>query len=114
MDVYRLGWIYDFPDAINGLELWTCDSGNNNTNYCDQAFDDTVAEAKATQDTSARTELYGQLEDMLFGEDGAMPILPIYWYTYPNLEKESIKETFFISPLDQIDFTKVEVQGVST
>jgi oligopeptide transport system substrate-binding protein len=111
VDVYRLGWIYDFPDAINGLELWTCDSGNNNTNYCDQAFDDTVAEAKATEDTAAREELYGQLEDMLFGEDGAMPILPIYWYTYPNLEKESIKETFFISPLDQIDFTAVEVQG---
>ena len=111
VDVYRLGWIYDFPDAINGLELWTCDSGNNNTNYCDQAFDDLVEEAKATEDTAAREELYGQLEDMLFGEDGAMPILPIYWYTYPNLEKESIKESFFISPLDQIDFTTVEVAG---
>ena len=111
VDVYRLGWIYDFPDAINGLELWTCDSGNNNTNYCDQAFDDLVEEAKATEDTAAREELYGQLEDMLFGEDGAMPILPIYWYTYPNLEKESIKESFFISPLDQIDFTTVEVTG---
>jgi oligopeptide transport system substrate-binding protein len=111
VDVYRLGWIYDFPDAINGLELWTCDSGNNNTNYCDKAFDDTVAEAKATPDEAARTDLYAQLEDMLFGQDGAMPILPIYWYTYPNLENQSIKETFEISPLDQIDFTKVVVQG---
>jgi ABC-type oligopeptide transport system substrate-binding subunit len=111
VDVYRLGWIYDFPDAINGLELWTCDSGNNNTNYCDKAFDDTVAEAKATPDEAARNELYAQLEDMLFGQDGAMPILPIYWYTYPNLENQSIKETFEISPLDQIDFTKVVVQG---
>jgi oligopeptide transport system substrate-binding protein len=110
VDVYRLGWIWDFPDAINGLELWTCDSGNNNTNYCDKAFDDLVAEAKATEDEAARTELYGQLEDMLFGEDGALPITPIYWYTYPNLEKESIKDTFFISPLDQIDFTKVVVR----
>jgi oligopeptide transport system substrate-binding protein len=110
VDVYRLGWIYDFPDAINGLELWTCDSGNNNTNYCDKAFDDLVAEAKATEDTAAREELYGQLEDMLFGQDGAMPILPVYWYTYPNLERESIKETFFISPLDQIDWTVIEVQ----
>jgi oligopeptide transport system substrate-binding protein len=110
VDVYRLGWIYDFPDAINGLELWTCDSGNNNTNFCDQAFDDLVAEAKAEEDTAAREELYGQLEDMLFGQDGALPIIPIYWYTYPNLERESIKESFFISPLDQIDFTAVEVQ----
>jgi oligopeptide transport system substrate-binding protein len=111
VDVYRLGWIYDFPDAINGLELWTCDSGNNNTNYCDKNFDDLVAKAKATTDEAARNEVYGQLEDMLFGQDGALPIIPIYWYTFPNLEKESVKDTFFISPLDQIDLTKVVVQG---
>jgi oligopeptide transport system substrate-binding protein len=111
VDVYRLGWIYDFPDAINGLELWTCDSGNNNTNYCDKSFDDLVAKAKATTDDNARFELYGQLEDMLFGQDGALPIAPIYWYTFPNLEKLSVKDSFFISPLDQIDLTKVVVKA---
>jgi ABC-type oligopeptide transport system substrate-binding subunit len=109
VDVYRLGWIYDFPDAINGLELWTCDSGNNNTNYCDKDFDALVAQAKETTDDQARYEVYAQLEDKLFGQDGALPLLPIYWYTYPNLEKQSVKETFNISPLDQIDFTKVVV-----
>jgi oligopeptide transport system substrate-binding protein len=111
VDVYRSGWIYDFPDAINGLELWTCDSGNNNTNFCDKTYDDTVAKAKETPDDTARYEIYAQLEDMLFGQDGALPIAPIYWYTFPNLEKLSIKDTFFISPLDQIDFTKVVVAG---
>jgi oligopeptide transport system substrate-binding protein len=111
VDVYRLGWIYDFPDAINGLELWTCDSGNNNTNFCDKNFDAKVAEAKAEVDDSARYDIYGELEQMLFGEDGALPITPIYWYTFPNLEKQSVKDSFFISPLDQIDFTKVVVTG---
>ena len=111
VDVYRLGWIYDFPDAINGLELWTCDSGNNNTNYCDKDFDALVAKAKETPDDTARFAIYKQLEDKLFGQDGALPILPIYWYTYPNLEKLSVKDTFFISSLDQIDFTKVEVKS---
>ena len=111
VDVYRLGWIYDFPDAINGLELWTCDSGNNNTNYCDKNFDALVAKAKATTDDSARYDVYGQLEQMLFGQDGALPLSPIYWYTYPNLEKQSVKDSFFISPLDQIDFTKVVVKA---
>ena len=111
VDVYRLGWIYDFPDAINGLELWTCDSGNNNTNYCDKDFDALVAEARKTPDDTARYELYAQMEDKLFGQDGALPIIPIYWYTFPNLEKLSIKDTFNISPLDQFDLTKVVVQG---
>lgn len=111
VDVYRLGWIYDFPDAINGLELWTCDSGNNNTNFCDKDFDALVAEAKETPDETARFAIYQQLEDKLFGQDGELPIMPIYWYTYPNLEKLSVKDTFFISSLDQIDFTKVEVKS---
>jgi oligopeptide transport system substrate-binding protein len=111
VDVYRLGWIYDFPDAINGLELWTCDSGNNNTNYCDKDFDALVAQAKEEPDETARFAIYKQLEEKLFGQDGALPIMPIYWYTYPNLEKLSVKDTFFISSLDQIDFTKVEVKS---
>jgi len=111
VDVYRLGWIYDFPDAINGLELWTCDSGNNNTNYCDKDFDALVAKARETPDDTARYELYAQMEDMLFGQDGALPIIPIYWYTFPNLEKLSVKDTFNISPLDQFDLTKVVVKG---
>jgi oligopeptide transport system substrate-binding protein len=111
VDVYRLGWIYDFPDAINGLELWTCDSGNNNTNYCDKDFDALVAKARQTPDDTARYELYAQMEQMLFGQDGALPIIPIYWYTFPNLEKLSVKDTFNISPLDQFDLTKVVVKG---
>jgi oligopeptide transport system substrate-binding protein len=111
VDVYRLGWIYDFPDPINGLELWTCDSGNNNTNYCDKDFDALVAQAKEEPDETARFAIYKQLEEKLFGPDGALPIMPIYWYTYPNLEKLSVKDTFFISALDQIDFTKVEVKS---
>ena len=39
VDVYRLGWIYDYPDAYNGFELWKCDSGNNNTNWCNRKYD---------------------------------------------------------------------------
>jgi len=111
VDVYRLGWIYDFPDAINGLELWTCKSGNNDTNYCDKGFDDLVDQARQTPDDNARYAIYRQLEDKLLGQDGAVPITPIYWYTFPNLEKQSVKESFVISPLDQIDFTKVVVKA---
>jgi oligopeptide transport system substrate-binding protein len=111
VDVYRLGWIYDFPDAINGLELWTCDSGNNNTNYCNKDFDALVEKARETPDDTARFDLYAQMEDMLFGQDGELPILPIYWYTFPNLEKLSVKDTFNISPLDQFDLTQVVVKG---
>jgi hypothetical protein len=33
VDVYGLGWTADYPDAYTFLSLWTCNSGNNNTNW---------------------------------------------------------------------------------
>ena len=110
VDVYRSGWIGDYVDAINFLELWTCDSGNNNSNYCDKDYDALVEQARSTQDDQARYEIYGQLEKKLTGQDGALPMTPIYWYTYPNLEKLSIKDSFKVNLLNQIDLTKVVVR----
>jgi oligopeptide transport system substrate-binding protein len=110
VDVYRSGWIGDYVDAINFLELWTCDSGNNNSNYCDKEYDALVEQARSTQDDQARFEIYGQLEQKLVGQDGALPMTPIYWYTYPNLEQLSIKDSFTVNLLNQIDLTKVVVR----
>jgi oligopeptide transport system substrate-binding protein len=110
VDVFRSGWIGDYVDAINFLELWTCDSGNNSTQYCDEDYDSLVEEARSTQDDQARFEIYAQLEEKLLGADGAVPVLPIYWYTYPNLEKLSIKDSFTVNLLSQFDFTTVVVE----
>ncbi|MBA3566208.1 MAG: hypothetical protein H0W31_05080, partial [Actinobacteria bacterium] len=57
-----------------------------------------------------RYENYAQMEELLFGPEGDMPILPIYFYTNVSLQRESIKETFNQNLLDQIDLTKV-VEG---
>ena len=110
VDVYRLGWIGDYVDAINFLELWTCDSGNNNTNYCNKDYDAKIEEARKTADADARYALYGEAEDILFGENGDMPVIPIYFYTFPGLEKLSIKDTFEFNLLSQVDLTKVVVK----
>jgi oligopeptide transport system substrate-binding protein len=111
VDAYRLGWIGDYVDAMNFLEQWTCGSGNNNTNYCDKSYDALVAKARQTPDNAKRYELYGQLEEKLLGEDGAVPFVPIYWYTYTQLEKTSVKDTYKLNLLDQVDLTKVKVAG---
>jgi oligopeptide transport system substrate-binding protein len=107
MDAFRLGWIADYPDAMNFLELWKCGSGNNNTNWCDPSYDKLVEQARRTADNQKRYELYGRLEDKLVGQDGAMPVVPIYWYTFVQLERSSIKDTLSINPLGLMDFTKV-------
>jgi oligopeptide transport system substrate-binding protein len=109
VDVYRLGWIGDFVDAINFLDLWTCKSGNNNTNWCNKDFDAVIAKAKNTADNDARYKLYGEAEDILGGENGQMPVMPIYWYTYVNLERENVKASFSVNLLNQTDLTQVVV-----
>jgi oligopeptide transport system substrate-binding protein len=111
VDVYRLGWIGDYVDAINFLELWTCKSGNNNSNYCDKSYDSLVAKARQTPDNTARYKIYAQLEQKLFGQNGAVPILPIYWYTTIQQERPDLQDTFNVNLLTQFDLTKVKIKA---
>jgi ABC-type oligopeptide transport system substrate-binding subunit len=111
VDVYRLGWIGDYVDAINFLELWTCDSGNNNSNYCDKSYDADVAKARQTPDNAARYKIYAELEKKLFGPNGAMPILPIYWYTTIQQERPNLQDSFNVNLLTQFDLTKVKIKA---
>jgi oligopeptide transport system substrate-binding protein len=109
VDIYRLGWIGDFVDAINFLELWTCESGNNNTNYCNEEFDSLIEQARSVEDDEERYDLYAQAEQILYGPEGEVPVLPIYFYTQNTLEKLSVRETFALNLLNQVDLTKVVV-----
>jgi oligopeptide transport system substrate-binding protein len=110
VDLYRLGWVGDFVDDINFLELWTCDSGNNNANFCDKSYDALVVKAKNTPDNAERYKIYKQLEEKLTGENGALPFIPLWSGTYNNLERDTVKDTFNINLLDQVDLTQVEVK----
>jgi oligopeptide transport system substrate-binding protein len=110
VDLFRLGWVGDFVDDINFLELWTCESGNNNTNFCDKEYDALVAKAKQTPDNAERFKIYNQLEAKLTGQDGFLPFIPLWSGTYNNLERETVKDTFNINLLDQVDLTTVEIQ----
>jgi oligopeptide transport system substrate-binding protein len=111
IDVYAIGWIGDYVDAMNFLQLWTCRSDNNGTNFCDRQYDSLVSRARRTEDNQARFEFYGRLEQILHGRNGQMPVLPLYWFTYVQLERASIQETLNLNPLDQLDLTQVEVRA---
>ncbi|HEV3479812.1 MAG TPA: peptide ABC transporter substrate-binding protein [Gaiellaceae bacterium] len=108
VDVYRLGWIYDFPDAYNGFVLWLSDSGNNNTNWKNARYDRLVKQAERTPNVQRRVRIYQQLENILTGPSGQLPIMPIYWYNFNALVKTYVKG-YRIMPTHQIDFTKVRI-----
>ena len=108
VDVFRLGWLGDFVEAFNFLELWMCESGNNSTGYCNEAYDAVIEEARATPDDDARYELYRQAEEILFSEDGDFPIIPIYWYTTSYMAATTV-EGWTPNIIAQYDLTKVSI-----
>jgi oligopeptide transport system substrate-binding protein len=109
VDVYRLGWLYDYPDAYNGLELWMCDSGNNNTNWCNKKYDALVVKAAATANDDARYKLYQQAETILTGPNGQLPIMPIYWYVLHSLVKPYV-QGYTLDLTERADYTKVSLR----
>ncbi len=52
-----------------------------------RSYDALVAKAKNTPDNTARYAIYKQLEEKLTGQDGALPFIPLWYITYPNLER---------------------------
>jgi oligopeptide transport system substrate-binding protein len=106
--VYRNGWIADFPDDINFLSIFTCDSGNNNTNWCNKKYDDLLKQATAEPDQGKRYQLYQQAEALLTGKNGDMPIAPIYWYTQGFQVAQTV-HGWNINPMFATDLRKVSV-----
>jgi oligopeptide transport system substrate-binding protein len=108
VDVYRNGWIADFPDDINFLSIFQCGSGNNNTNWCSKPYDNVLKQATAEPNQQKRYELYQKAEAMLTGKNGDMPIAPIYWYTFVYQVAQNV-HGWNTNPMDSIDLTKVSV-----
>jgi oligopeptide transport system substrate-binding protein len=110
VDAYYIGWIGDYVDAINFLQLAECGSGFNSSSFCDPEFDKLLTQAKGTGDSDERYGLYGEAETRITGEQGGMPFIPLYWITYPILSKEKVKD-WKPNLLDQFDWTKVRIES---
>ena len=103
-----IGWVGDFVDDVNFLELWTCGNGNNASNYCDPKYDAVIARAKRTFNDEDRFQLYAEAERMLTGPAGAFPVIPIHWPAFITLRKTNV-EGWEPNLLDVYDLTKVTI-----
>jgi oligopeptide transport system substrate-binding protein len=85
----RRGWIGDYVDPNNFLDLFLTGGGNNNTGYADPRFDELISnlapQAKSKEERFAR---FYEAETMLMEQ---MPIIPIYTYTSKHLVQPSVK-----------------------
>lgn len=88
-DVARRGWIGDYVDANNFLDLYITDGGNNNTGFSDPRYDEMILKlAPQAKTREERYRIFHEAETMLMEQ---MPILPIYTYTSKHLIHPSVK-----------------------
>jgi oligopeptide transport system substrate-binding protein len=110
VDTFYVGWIGDYVDAINFLQLSQCDSGLNFAGFCDKEVDALLDEAVKSRDDTERYGLYGEAEARLTGPEGQFPYIPLYWIVYPILHKENVVD-WEPNLLDQFDWTKVRIEA---
>ncbi|MFT4822223.1 MAG: oligopeptide transport system substrate-binding protein [Halioglobus sp.] len=87
--ISRRGWIGDYVDPNNFLELYTTDGGNNNTGFSDPRYDEMILQlAPKAKSREERFAIFHAAETMLMEQ---MPIIPIYTYTSKHLIHPSVK-----------------------
>lgn len=88
----RRGWIGDYVDANNFLDLFLSKGGNNNTGYENAEFDNIILElAPKAASREDRYRLLFEAETLMMSE---MPIIPFYTYTSKSLIHPSVSGIF--------------------
>lgn len=86
-DISRNGWVMDYNDASNMLELFTTGNGNNDGKYSNPEFDAAI-EASKVADKTAHFEQLHKAEDILMEDMGCIPVAYYndFWLQSPSLK----------------------------
>jgi oligopeptide transport system substrate-binding protein len=103
----RAGWIADYYDPVNFLDMYHTGAGNNDIDYSNPEYDRLVHESQVTTDTVKRTKLLHQAERKLIADD--MAVIPIYFYKLNYLEKPYVKG-LVMNALGYMYFDGVKIQ----
>lgn len=87
-DIARAGWLADYVDPSNFLEILLSEGGNNDTGWKNKEYDRLLAEAAAALNTEDRYALLQQAEQLIVDE---VPLIPIYYYSNIHLVAKSVK-----------------------
>jgi ABC-type oligopeptide transport system substrate-binding subunit len=70
--IARDGWGADFPHAKNQLDLFVCEGGNNNVQYCNPEFDTLFNEAATIQDPAEQEAKYIEAQRVVVDDAAAL------------------------------------------
>ncbi len=105
--VARAGWLGDFNDPINFLEMFKDkDGGNNDTRWENPQYKDLLNKSALEADPEKRKQLLAQAEAILMEE---MPVAPIYYYTDSWVKADKVKGVS-VDGLGHVDFKWATVE----
>jgi len=87
-EIVRLGWVADYNDAGNFLDIFRTGSPGNDPSYSNAEFDYLLDTAAATSDAANRKEILEHAERLMLSD---YPIIPIYFYSSKRLIKPYVK-----------------------
>lgn len=86
-DVARNGWVMDYNDPSNMLDLFCSGNGNNDGKYANPDFDAAIDASKVADSAEHFAQLH-KAEDILMEDTGCLPIAYYndYWLQSPTLK----------------------------
>ena len=110
-EIARAGWIGDYVDPNNFLDMFLCNGGNNRTHWCNPEYDQIILQQVPKAKThQQRLDLFKQAENILLDE---MPVIPIYIYTSNNLVHPTVKN-FGRNILNQANYREMYLESEKT
>tara|TARA_B100000214_G_C23913244_1_gene602385 strand:- start:947 stop:1267 length:321 start_codon:yes stop_codon:yes gene_type:complete len=106
--MFRAGWSADYADPHNFMNLFTCNSGNNETGWCNENFDNIVRKASSELDLKIRDRLYKQAQKILLDKD--IVIIPLYESDQIYLQSDKIKSVNY-SKLGVLNFSQIKFKN---
>lgn len=73
-DIARNGWVGDYSDPSNMLELFYSTNGNNDGKFSNADFDAAIDLSRTTLDSAERSKALHDAEDILMEETGCIPV----------------------------------------
>lgn len=87
--VAKAAWAADYNDPSTFLNYFTSWSSDNDSGWSSELYDSYIKQARLTQESSKRNNLYAKAEKLLIDQ---MVILPLYYFYADVLHKPNIKK----------------------
>lgn len=105
--IFRMGWVADYPDPDNFMNLLTGYSANNHTGWKNAEYDSLISKGVAELNADKRKEYYSAAQKILLEQDVAT--VPLYYSTRQYLVNDRVKN-FKLNALDHKVYRVIAVE----